>query len=127
MKKRPKSKHLVHLQKKIAGLNESALQRFVERARKAVGLRGTVNVLVTSSAAIRSLNRRFRSQNKATDVLSFPYHSSGSECAKRPKTGWRHCHLGRTLPAKTQRVSAILAALGDENPGAARNSASGGL
>ena len=41
MKKRPKSKHLVHLQKKIAGLNESALQRFVVRARKAAGLRGT--------------------------------------------------------------------------------------
>ncbi len=85
MKKRPKSKHLVHLQKKIAGLNESALQRFVERARKAVGLRGTVNVLVTSSAAIRSLNGQFRSQNKATDVLSFPYHSPPSELRKRPK------------------------------------------
>jgi probable rRNA maturation factor len=85
MKKRPKSKHLVHLQKKIAGLNESALQRFVVRARKAAGLRGTVNVLVTSSAAIRSLNRQFRSQNKATDVLSFPYHSPTSELRKRPK------------------------------------------
>jgi len=83
MKKRPKSKHLVHLQKKIAGLNESALQRFVARARKAVGLRGTVNVLVTSSAAIRSLNRQFRSQNKATDVLSFPNHLPAAELPKR--------------------------------------------
>ena len=85
MKKRPKSKHLVPLQKKIAGLTERACQRFVERARKAVGLGGTVNVLVTSSAAIRSLNRQFRSQNKATDVLSFPYHSPTSELRKRPK------------------------------------------
>jgi probable rRNA maturation factor len=85
MKKRPKSKHLVHLQKKIAGLNESALQRFVVRARKAVGLRGTVNVLVTSSAAIRSLNRQFRSQNKATDVLSFPYHFTTEESRKGRK------------------------------------------
>jgi probable rRNA maturation factor len=71
MKKRPKSKHLVHLQKKIAGLNESALQRFVVRARKAVGLRGTVNVLVTSSAAIRSLNRQFRSQNRQRTCCRF--------------------------------------------------------
>lgn len=85
MKKRPKSKHLVHLQRKITGLNESALQRFVARARKAVGVRGTVNVLVTSSAAIRSLNRQFRNQNKATDVLSFPYGSPTTELRKRPK------------------------------------------
>jgi probable rRNA maturation factor len=76
---------LVHLQKRVAGLNEIALQRFVARARKAVGLRGAVNVLVTSSAAIRSLNRQFRSQNKATDVLSFPNLSSSTELRKRPK------------------------------------------
>jgi len=29
-------------------------------------------VLLTSDAAIRRLNRRFRGKNKATDVLSFP-------------------------------------------------------
>jgi probable rRNA maturation factor len=66
---------LVILQKKVAGLNESTLSRFVLRARKAVGLRGAVNVLVTSSAAVRALNRQFRGKNKATDVLSFPYSS----------------------------------------------------
>ena len=32
----------------------------------------TVNVLVTSSSQLRSLNRRFRGSDKATDVLSFP-------------------------------------------------------
>ncbi len=42
------------------------------RARRSVGLRGTVNVLVTGSSAVRSLNQRFRRQNKVTDVLSFP-------------------------------------------------------
>jgi len=62
----------VILQKKVAGLSEEALERFVTRARRAAGLRGTVNVLVTSSAAVRLLNRQFRGQNKATDVLSFP-------------------------------------------------------
>lgn len=74
---------MVNLQKKVAGLNESTLQRFVLRARKAVGLRASVNVLVTSSAAIRSLNRQFRNQNKATDVLSFPNDSP--ELRKSPK------------------------------------------
>jgi probable rRNA maturation factor len=31
-----------------------------------------VNVLVTNSAELRSLNRRFRKKDKPTDVLSFP-------------------------------------------------------
>ena len=73
------------LEKKVAGLNEDALGRFVLRARKAVGLRGQVNVLVTSSAAVRSLNLRFRGQNKATDVLSFPLASYVSESRKMDK------------------------------------------
>jgi probable rRNA maturation factor len=78
-------KDLVILQKKVAGLDEGTLDRFVLRARKAVGLRGQVNVLVTSSAAVRSLNRRFRSQNKVTDVLSFPFTSPAVESRKRPQ------------------------------------------
>jgi probable rRNA maturation factor len=76
---------LVILHKKVAGLNEGTLDRFVLRARKAVGLRGPVNVLVTSSAAMRSLNRQFRNQNKATDVLSFP--SSTLDSRRRPGLG----------------------------------------
>jgi probable rRNA maturation factor len=71
--------HLVILEKKVAGLSEGALERFVLRARKAVGLPRQVNVLVTSSAAVRSLNRQFRKQNKATDVLSFPLNCLSSE------------------------------------------------
>ncbi|HET6176624.1 MAG TPA: rRNA maturation RNase YbeY [Candidatus Sulfotelmatobacter sp.] len=60
------------LQKKVAGLSGDALDRFVLRARRAAGLQGTVIVLVTGSAAVRSLNRNFRHKNKPTDVLSFP-------------------------------------------------------
>ena len=63
---------MVVLKKRVAGLSETALARFVTRARQAAGLRGTVNVLVTSSAELRSLNRRFLNQDKPTDVLSFP-------------------------------------------------------
>ena len=48
------------------------LGRFLTQAQAAVRLRGQVTVLLTSDAAIRSLNRRFRGKNKATDVLSFP-------------------------------------------------------
>jgi probable rRNA maturation factor len=63
---------VVILQKRIAGLSSSTLERFVLRARRAVRLRNPVNVLVTSSAELRSLNQRFRGANKPTDVLSFP-------------------------------------------------------
>lgn len=57
------------------------LARFLAAAQAAVRLRGQVTVLVTTDQAIRSLNRRFRGKNKATDVLSFPADAalSGSE------------------------------------------------
>jgi probable rRNA maturation factor len=35
-------------------------------------LRGTINVLVTNSRELQSLNLRFRGKDKPTDVLSFP-------------------------------------------------------
>jgi probable rRNA maturation factor len=63
---------LVILRKKVVGLSEGSLSRFVMRARRESGLRGRVNVLVTGSAAMRTLNARFRGKNKPTDVLSFP-------------------------------------------------------
>jgi len=63
---------LVIFQKRVAGLTELALNRFVARARSAAGLKGVVNVLLTSSAEMKSLNRRFRGKDKPTDVLSFP-------------------------------------------------------
>lgn len=60
------------LQKRVAGLSEGSLDRFLSRAKRAVGMRGALNVMVTSSAEMRSLNSRFRGLNKPTDVLSFP-------------------------------------------------------
>jgi probable rRNA maturation factor len=48
------------------------LERFLALAKESVSVRGAVTVLITGDEAIRDLNRRFRHQNKATDVLSFP-------------------------------------------------------
>jgi probable rRNA maturation factor len=42
-------------------------------------LKGQVTVLLTTDAAIRKLNRRFRGKNKATDVLSFQAQGVGAE------------------------------------------------
>jgi probable rRNA maturation factor len=63
---------LVISQKRIPDLTELALDRFVARARRAAGLKAKVNVLVTTSAEMKSLNRQFRDKDKPTDVLSFP-------------------------------------------------------
>lgn len=53
-----------------------SLGAFLSAAQPAVRLRGQVTVLLTSDQTIRSLNRRFRGKNKATDVLSFPADAS---------------------------------------------------
>lgn len=63
---------MVVFQKRVPDLTELALERFVARAQQAAGLKGTVDVLVTSSSEMKALNRRFRGKDKATDVLSFP-------------------------------------------------------
>jgi probable rRNA maturation factor len=63
---------MVIFRKRVVGLSESTLSRFVTQATRAAKLPGMVNVLVTTSRELRTLNRRFRKQDKTTDVLSFP-------------------------------------------------------
>jgi probable rRNA maturation factor len=66
---------MVILRKSVPGMNEASLNRFVARARHAVGLHGGVNVLVTTSRELHALNSRFRGKHAPTDVLSFPADS----------------------------------------------------
>jgi probable rRNA maturation factor len=53
-------------------ISKSGLSRFLTRARAVVGLTGEVEVLLTSDAELKRLNRTFRGKNKPTDILSFP-------------------------------------------------------
>ncbi|MGH9671234.1 MAG: rRNA maturation RNase YbeY [Terriglobales bacterium] len=71
------------LEKKLRGVSARALGRFAGRAQRAAGLRGRVTILVTGSAQLRRLNRRFRRTDQATDVLSFPARGKGAR-ASRP-------------------------------------------
>jgi len=80
---------LVTVESKVRGVSARALGQFAARAQRAAGVRGEVDVLVTSSAELRRLNRRFRGKNAATDVLSFPSHNGkihhgGTETRRNP-------------------------------------------
>lgn len=57
---------------RILGLDRRRLVRFIRRARACVNLPGRVEVLLSSDAVLRHLNREYRGKDKATDVLSFP-------------------------------------------------------
>ncbi len=63
---------VITIEKSVPGIKESSLKRFMGRARKAVGLKGEVSVLLTSNREMRQLNRCFRGKDKPTDVISFP-------------------------------------------------------
>jgi probable rRNA maturation factor len=53
-------------------ISKPGLARFLKRAQGLVALDGEVDVLLTSDAEVKRLNKAFRGKNKATDVLSFP-------------------------------------------------------
>jgi len=63
---------MVILRKPVAGLTARSLQSFVARAKRAVKLPGTVNIVISTDRELRTLNHRFRGKSKPTDVLSFP-------------------------------------------------------
>jgi len=56
----------------VLGLSERGLADFLRKARRKVGLKGEVDVMIASDKTLRQLNRDFRGKDKATDVLSFP-------------------------------------------------------
>lgn len=58
--------------RKTKDLSRLALARFANRAQRAAGLAGEVNVLLTGDAELRQLNLQFRHKDQPTDVLSFP-------------------------------------------------------
>jgi probable rRNA maturation factor len=66
---------LVTLKKRVPGLSEASLARFLVKARRAAKLREKVSVLITGNRELQALNRNFRGKDKPTDVLSFPLNS----------------------------------------------------
>ena len=91
---------------KHAELSASGLARFFNRARRAVGLAGEVDVLLADNTTLRRLNNTFRGKNKPTDVLSFPSHA---------QIGQNHAgDLAISLETAAQQATAFGHTLRDE-------------
>ena len=85
-----------------ASLRRTDIERFARRLQKEVCRGLTFDALITGDAELRRLNRDFRGQDYATDVLSFP-------AAKQPLTDVRGSDGSRAEP----RPSGSVPFLGD--------------
>jgi len=92
------------------GLSKAGLTRFLNRARRAVGIAGEVHVLLAGDRTLRRLNRQFRGKDKATDVLSFPAGASAVFSAERELAG----DLAISLETAARQARAHGHALEDE-------------
>ncbi len=61
----------------IKDVSAVVLQRFARQAQKLAKVPGEVDILISGNKRLQELNRRFRSKNKPTDVLSFPRPTGG--------------------------------------------------
>jgi probable rRNA maturation factor len=62
-------------------LSRLAVARFANKAQRAAGVVGEVNILLTGDAEMQRLNRQFRRKDQSTDVLSFPAPQGGGDIA----------------------------------------------
>jgi probable rRNA maturation factor len=101
-------------------LSRLALARFANKAQRAAGLRGEVNILLTGDAEMQRLNLQFRHKDTATDVLSFPRGNAATGNAALPAAGAKAGNAA--LPAagagdiaiSIQRARAQAAAIGHD-------------
>ncbi len=68
---------MINIQSKLKN-NPCDIQDFATKAQQALDALGysdfDLGILLTTNATIKKYNRLYRDKDKATDVLSFPYH-----------------------------------------------------
>jgi probable rRNA maturation factor len=69
--------HIVLFRRVPVALRSPVYERFARRLRRAVAGGRSFQCLITTDADLRRLNRDFRGQDYATDVLSFPSAGDG--------------------------------------------------
>jgi probable rRNA maturation factor len=65
-----------------SALGKRDLNRFLVRAKEALGLAGDFSVLLTGDEQLRARNIQFRGVDKPTDVLSFPTLPDALNCGQ---------------------------------------------
>ncbi len=88
--------------RKTRELSRLALARFANRAQRAAGVAGEVNVLLTTDVEMERLNRQFRGKPYPTDVLSFPHtaapdHAGGDIAISLGAARTQAARLGHSL------------------------------
>ena len=57
-------------------VKKTVLQKIVRRMLASLGLSGfDVSIWITTDPTIKKFNNQFRNKDKATDILSFPFHN----------------------------------------------------
>ena len=70
-----------------ASLRRPGIERFARRVQKEVAKGRAFDILITGDAELRRLNRDFRGQDYATDVLSFPAAGQAKACPTNARVG----------------------------------------
>jgi probable rRNA maturation factor len=101
--------------RKSKDLSRLALARFANKAQRASGVGGEVNILLTGNAEVQRLNRQFRKQDKPTDVLSFPAPQAlGTLTGTQQETPLRPQAHGGDIAISLQKARAQAAEIGHD-------------
>jgi probable rRNA maturation factor len=88
-----------------SAIDETWLRDVVARVLAAEGVaQAEVGVVITGDAAVRDLNRRFRGEDAATDVLSFDLRQDAGEFVLPPGESTRLGDVVISLPAARRQA-----------------------
>ena len=69
---------MINIKSRLKNNNNFDVQEFADKAQQALDALGygdfDLGILLTTNATIKKYNAMYRNKDKATDVLSFPYH-----------------------------------------------------
>jgi probable rRNA maturation factor len=85
-------------------VDETWLGDVVARVLAAEGVAAGVSVVVTGDARVRDLNRRYRDEDKRTDVLSFSQREDAGEFVVPPEEPARLGDVVISLPAARRQA-----------------------
>jgi rRNA maturation RNase YbeY len=81
---------MINLKSRLKNINNFDIENYKIQAQKALDALGygdfDLGILLTTNATIKKYNAEFRNKDKATDVLSFPFHHIAPGTKIKPLT-----------------------------------------